>query len=195
MCGRYSLFTSEEEREIREIIAEVNRKHPNAELKTGEIFPTNTAPVLISGVSRLEPEPLVWGFPNFQNKGVIINARAETAEQKKMFRESLLERRCVIPSTGFYEWKQDADKQKYLFRNPESRLTWLAGFYNEFGGERRYVILTTAPNESMRDIHNRMPVVLPKEQLEDWIFHTNDAMEILRKVPPLLQKEVAQESH
>lgn len=190
MCGRYSLFTSEEEQEIREIIAEVSRMHPNAELKTGEIFPTNTAPVLIGGASRLEPEPLVWGFPNFRNKGIIINARAETAEQKNMFRESLLGRRCVIPSTGFYEWKQGAAKQKYLFRNPESRVTWLAGFYNEIGGERRYVILTTAPNESIRDIHSRMPVVLSKERLEDWVFRVDDAMEILRKVPPLLEKEV-----
>lgn len=189
MCGRYCLFTEDDEQEIRDIIQEVSRKYPDVKMKTGEIFPTNTAPVLIGGNTGLEAEPLVWGFPNFRNKGVIINARAETAEQKKLFRESLLERRCVIPSTGFYEWKQDASKQKYLFRSPESCVTWLAGFYNEFKGERRYIILTTEPNESVRNIHNRMPVVLPKEQLENWVFHGNDAMDILHKVPPLLEKE------
>lgn len=111
MCGRYSLLTGEEEREIRDIVVVVSRKYPDMKMKTGEIFPTNTAPVLIGGASRLEPEPLAWGFPSFQSKGVIINARAETAEQKKMFQESLLKRRCVIPTTGFYEWKQEASKQ------------------------------------------------------------------------------------
>ena len=79
MCGRYSLFMTEEDKEIQQIIAEVNRNNPEIQLKTGEIFPTNTAPVLIGGKQALEAKPLIWGFPNFRSKGVIINARAETA--------------------------------------------------------------------------------------------------------------------
>lgn len=189
MCGRYSLFTDEDEQEIRDIIAEVSRKHPAVEIKTGEIFPTNTAPVLIGSKAKLEAGPLVWGFPHFKGSGVIINARSETAEEKKMFRESLLERRCIIPSTGFYEWGQGASRQKFLFRHSPDCVTWLAGFWNECKGERRYVILTTDANESVKEIHKRMPIVLPKEKLEDWVFHLHDAMEILHQSPPMLEKK------
>ncbi len=98
----------------------IKSKYAHTDVKSGEIFPTNTAPVLIEQNSTVTPVPVQMGFSNFRNKGVIINARAETAEEKKTFKDSLLNRKCVIPSTGFYEW--DKSKQKYLFNLPESRM-------------------------------------------------------------------------
>jgi hypothetical protein len=78
----------------------------------------------------------VWGFPNFRSKsGVIINARAETALDKKTFRESLLSRRCVIPSTGFFEWTKTGAKKKYLFRETGKSLLYMAGIYNDYGND------------------------------------------------------------
>lgn len=188
MCGRYSLFTDEQNEEIRNIIEEVNKKYYGSDMKTGEIYPTNTAPVLIAAKQQLEPAPLIWGFPHFKGSGVIINARAETAEEKRMFRESLMQRRCVIPSTGFYEWQQDESKQKYLFNLSDTSTLYMAGFYNEYKGERRYIILTTDANPSIADVHNRMPVVLQKNMLNDWVFDTNKALSILHRVPPMLTK-------
>lgn len=114
MCGRYN-FSQEESDEIREIVREVERRQ-RGEFKMGEIYPTNVAPVLVAGDDRPVPELLAWGFPRFDKKGVVINARAETAPDKPMFRKCLEQRRCVIPSTGFYEWA--ADKTKYRFRLP-----------------------------------------------------------------------------
>lgn len=189
MCGRYSLFTEEEDRDIREIIAEVSRKHPAAVVKTGEIFPTNTVPVLISGRSGLEAEPLVWGFPDFRNKGVVINARSETAAQKPMFRSSLLDRRCVIPTTGFYEWKKGASKQKYLFRLPGINALYLAGFWNTFQGKPRYVILTANANPSVAGIHNRMPVVLREADRERWVRDTDWALDYMKTTLPGLESK------
>jgi len=174
MCGRYTIFTDQENKEILKIIRGFEDK-----IKTGEICPTNPAPVILAdGVHVYN-----WGFPNFRNKGVIINARSETVEEKRMFKTSLAERRCVIPSTGFYEWKE---KQKYLFTLPNSPVLYMAGIYSEFAGETCYVILTTVANKSVREIHNRMPLVLPREMLNDWIVKDNAAMHILHDTPPEL---------
>jgi len=188
MCGRYVIFTKQENREIINIMNEINIKYNPEEARTGEIFPTNKAPILISENDQITPVLYSWGFPNFKNKGVIINARAETAEEKRMFRESLILRRCVIPSTGFFEWKKDASKQKYLFTLTEEKTLYMAGLYNEFNGESRFVILTTAANPSMTEVHDRMPVILNGDKLKSWISDTSQALEILHGAPPMLMK-------
>jgi putative SOS response-associated peptidase YedK len=188
MCGRYYYDDNSDNIDVNDILDKVKINYPETPIKTGDIFPTNIAPVLVGNRTELEPQPLIWGFPHFKGSGVIINARSETAEEKKMFRDSLFDRRCVIPTTGFFEWKQDGTKQKYFFQYTNDPLTYLAGFYNDFKGERRYVILTTDANDSMKEIHNRMPVVLPKEQLESWVFDLNSAMEMLHKTPPMLSR-------
>lgn len=185
MCGRYSLFFDDEyDHDISEMIKLIKKKYAQTDVKPGEIFPTNTAPVLIEKGSAIAPVPYTWGFPNFRNKGVIINARAETAEEKKTFKDSLLKRRCVIPSTGFYEW--DKSKQKYLFNIQGSNSLYMAGFYNLFKDEPRFIILTTEANSSVSSIHNRMPVILEKQQIKDWITDTDKAVSILHKTPPSL---------
>lgn len=186
MCGRYSLFL--EETEIRDILNAVHRQ--GQESKTGEIYPTNPAPVLTLRQGRLTPQVQVWGFPGFgPRKGVIINARAETAGEKPMFRRSLETGRCVVPSTGFYEWSQDKKKIKYRFRLPGSRILYMAGLYREFQGEMRYVILTTAANESVADVHDRMPVVLLPGQVEEWVGDKGH-LPLLTRTPPLLERTV-----
>ncbi|MDE7245783.1 MAG: SOS response-associated peptidase, partial [Oscillospiraceae bacterium] len=113
MCGRYSL-APDESKEIARIVAEVQSRFGSAGIRTGEIFPTNTVPILLAEGQEMAPRPMTWGFPGFRGKGVIINARGETTPDKPMFRRSLLERRCVVPTTGFYEW--DRKKTKYRFR-------------------------------------------------------------------------------
>jgi putative SOS response-associated peptidase YedK len=191
MCGRYN-FTIEESEEIQEILEKVNAKFHGKEVKTGEIFPTNPAPILIEEGrgSSLEVSPVIsnWGFPKFNQKGVIINARSETAFEKRTFRDSLVNRRCIIPSTGFYEW--DGSKQKFLFRQEGSNALYMAGLYSYYGNEMRFVILTTDANDSMKDVHHRMPLVIPKNEIERWIFDYNATSEILKRTPPQLVKEV-----
>lgn len=181
MCGRYSL-APEESSEIMEIIRQVQDR-----IKTGEVFPTNQVPVLMEAGRELAPEVMTWGFPRFQGKsGSIINARSETAGERPMFRKSLHERRCVIPTTGFFEWGPDGTgkKQKYRFNLPGEKALYLAGLWNDFAGEARCVILTTAANESMEGIHDRMPMVLKREQLEEWVRRPEAASEIIGTVPP-----------
>lgn len=186
MCGRYSLYFDDEyDSDIAQMMNVLKRNYPQADIRQREVFPTNTAPVLIKRDLDISPVPYIWGFPNFRSKGVIINARAETAEEKRTFRDSLLNRRCVIPSTGFYEW--DKSKHKYLFNMPESNILYMAGLYNMFKDEPRFVILTTDANSSVRSIHHRMPLVLEKSQISKWITDTNCAVSILHCLPPMLK--------
>lgn len=187
MCGRYSLLMDEVSLELQKLIRQAEVPGGKS-IKTGEIFPTNLAPVLKAKDGELVGEGCVWGFPNFSRKGVIINARSETAVQKPMFRKSLLERRCVVPTTGFFEWSQDDAHQKYLFHPPQSEVLYLAGIYNAFDGEDRYVILTTQANASMKEIHHRMPVILDSETLSGWLEDTDFALNALSRPMPQLER-------
>ncbi len=189
MCGRYSLFTGDDAAEINRIVDTLNRKYKEP-VRTGEIFPTNRAPILLEEGERMEPQACVWGYPDFRGKGVLINARAETATEKKTFRESVLLRRCLVPSTGFYEWSQDAAHQKYLFRLPGQAVLYMAGLYSLYDGGRRFVILTTQANASVSDVHRRMPVVLTREAAVAWVFDREKALCILHQTPPMLEKSV-----
>lgn len=190
MCGRYN-FTVEESEEVQEILEKVNAKFYGKEVKTGEIFPTNLVPILIEEGRGSSPKvsPIIsnWGFPKFNQKGVIINARSETAFEKRTFRDSLLNRRCIIPSTGFYEW--DGSKQRFLFRQEGTNALYMAGLYSYYGNEIRFVILTTDANDSMKGVHHRMPLVIPKNEIETWIFDYNVTDTILKRTPPQLIME------
>lgn len=186
MCGRYN-FTVEQSDEVIEILEQLNAKIQGKMIKTGEIFPTDLAPVLLEENKDISPAPAIWGFPKFNNKGVIINARAETANAKKIFRDCLQNRRCIIPSTGFYEW--DKSKRKYLFRLAGTKVLYMAGLFTFYNEEMRYVILTTEANESIKDVHDRMPLVIPRNEIKDWIMDRKAAEQLLDRTPPQLVRE------
>jgi len=188
MCGRYTFFTDRELSEIDEIIEQISNEIQLEKMQAGDIFPTSVAPVLLPLDDIIVPRLMVWGFPNFKNKGVIINARIESVREKKLFRSSLERCRCVIPSTGFYEW--DATKKKYLFNMPDSGMLYMVGIYDKFDGENRFVILTMEADSSMEGIHDRMPVVIPKDEIKDWLFDSNRTDNILYGQHPELIKNV-----
>ena len=108
----------------------------------------------------------------------------EQAEERPAFREPLLNRRCVVPTTGFYEWNKQ--KEKFLFHYPDSTVVYLAGLWGEVGGKRRYTILTTEPNQAVAAVHNRMPVLIAKEQVRPWLMDTTVALQMLHAKQPEL---------
>lgn len=186
MCGRYE-FTKERSEELFQIAHEIEQRYGTGAWSPGEIRPTNLAPVLVSEGKSVRPELQSWGYrlPN----SLVINARAETAAEKPMFRDSVVRRRCVIPSSGFWEWNQS--KRKFFFQLPGETVLYMAGLYSMRDGMPCYCILTTAANESMRDVHHRMPLVLRREQITPWLEQPESATEILALVPPLLSKSSA----
>ena len=157
-------------------------------VKTGEVFPTNIAPVLVAGkkgplatfgvAESLEAHPMIWGYPQFGGKkGVVFNTRLETAPERPFWRDSLAARRCVVPMSGFYEWQHGGphDRQRYLFDMPTAPVMFVAGIYKPFSSSEaalaeRFSILTTGPNDSLRDVHDRMPVILREDELEEWLY-------------------------
>lgn len=189
MCGRYTIFNDQENQEIMNMIDEVNRRH-NVEVKTGEIYPTDLVPI-ITDLLTVNVVPMKWGFPRWDGKGVVINARSETVTEKKMFAESISKRRCIVPSTGFYEWQKKDDtkkKDKYLFNFDDSKVLYMTGIYQKIKDIDYFVILTENANESISDIHDRMPVCLDKKDSGIWM---SDAYAIIlhREDTPILKRD------
>ena len=98
-----------------------------------------------------------------------------------MFRDSVLSRRCVIPASHFYEW--NSAKEKFTFYKENTPMLYLAGFYRQYEDGGHFVILTTAANESMRGVHERMPLVVEKEGLEDWLGNGDNPWKELKATP------------
>lgn len=185
MCGRYQ-FTETNNADLRRILGDIRRRCGDRAqaFQFGDRAPSMAAPVLIAGGGRIVGDLQTWGIPGWRG-GLMINARAETVCEKPMFRRSIAAQRCVIPATSFYEW--DAARHKYQFELPGEPL-YLAGIYDNVDGANRFVILTTAPNASMRDIHDRMPLILRREQIRPWLTDPEAALQLLTSTPPLLER-------
>ena len=164
---------------IREAVRKAGAQAPR-----DEVFPSDGAPVLVLREGKVVPAVMGWGFPGMQGGRNVINARAETAEERPMFRDGVAARRCVVPATGFYEW--DQEKAKYRFILPHANTLYLAGLYNEFQGERRLLILTTEANASVSFIHSRMPVIIFREMIDTWLEDTEKAVHMLHWPQPEL---------
>ncbi len=186
MCGRFRLPGDDDfDSELAGIMQKVKERYPDSKIKYGDIYPTDTAPVLVNKNSEISPVPVKWGFKGYKGSRVLINARAETVREKAAFKDSFLNRRCVVLSSGYYEW--DRDKQKYFHTVPDSDILYMAGLWNVSGGEPRFVIITANANKSASVIHDRMPVVIRRDKIQDWIYDTGSAEDILRTVPPELE--------
>lgn len=184
MCGRYYVDFQVAE-EIEKFAPEWNRKLIAGAKK--DIHPSEEALVLVCRGDDFSAEKMRWGFPGYQGKGLIINARAEGVLEKPTFRESIRYRRCIIPARGFYEWNRA--KEKSTFYRKDSPVVWMAGCYREYQGELHFVILTTAANESVSCVHDRMPLILEQQEAEAWLSDEKVVEPLLRKIPVLLERE------
>ena len=201
MCGRYVINDDWDVDEIAKILRDIDRKYSGTGItaKTGEIFPTNSVPTLSIINRKPELSLMKWGFPKWDSKGVIINAKSDTAADKRMFSKSLAQRRCVISSTGFYEWARSNGKakEKYRFNSAGSPMLYMAGVYTEYSDntqdeliKERFVILTRSANETVSDIHDRMPVILYKDELVRWLSDYSFAEFAMRRDDTRLVREV-----
>ncbi len=150
MCGRFHLGFSEKETQA---LLRDTPDEQRVKLRFGDIYPTSFAPVMTAE----ECLAARWGFERFDRKGVFINARAETVTQKQSFGKSFLERRCLIPASGFYEW--DSQKKKHYFTRKDGNLLYLCGFYRIEDGEPRFIILTKNATTPVAKYHSRIPVI------------------------------------
>lgn len=183
MCGRY--YMDIDDKEIKKIADEAeNIIYP--EYKTGEIFPSNVAPILIHGKEETRPILAKWGFPKWDGKGIIINARMESVNERQMFKNLASTNRCIVPASYYFEWKNEKTfKTKYMIKNPSSVL-YMAGLYSVVRHKDRqlslfddndtdiyYTIITKNAHPSLNYIHSRMPLIFDKIYVDDYLSGKN----------------------
>ena len=177
MCGRFSLSTP------ADIIARFFNLVAVPKLKPRyNIAPTQDCPVVRfdAETKQCSLDMLHWGLiPSWAKDKAIgnrmINARSETAAEKPSFRSAMKTRRCIIPADGFFEWKKNGKSKRpyFIFRADRSLLAF-AGLWESWnnptdGVIESFTILTTSPNEQMRELHDRMPVILEPEEFATWL--------------------------
>ena len=177
MCGRYSTAdtdpTALRERFVVKQGLDMFRRAPN-------VKPTQDSTVVIERNGDRALELMRWGLiPPWAKDATIasktFNARAETVADKPSFRHAFRRRRCLVPATGFYEWQQ-AGKHKvpYQFVIGDGELFAFAGLYETWHSANgdavhTYTIITTTANDLVAPVHNRMPVILPREVEAIWL--------------------------
>jgi len=199
MCGRYTLTVFPQQLAQAFEIDELEPIQPRY-----NIAPTQLAAVVrVSSESgRRELAMHQWGLiphwakdPTIGNR--MINARAETAAEKPAFRYALRRQRCLVPCTGFYEWKvldpaaKKPAKQPYYIRRRDESVFAFAGLWDRWQspeGEEigSFTILTTEPNELMRHLHNRMPVIIPRQEYGVWLDPGAPGLLDAERLAPLL---------
>lgn len=183
MCGRYTLATFQDQ------LVEAFDLPPAPVIESRyNIAPTQSAPVVrLDGDSRRRQlDALRWGLiPHWAKDPSIgsrmINARSESVETEPAFRSALRRQRCLVPSTGFYEWKRveggtasRPKKQPYYIKRRDERVFAFAGLWDRWRdseGEtvESFAILTTAPNDCLRSLHDRMPVIVDPGDYGLWL--------------------------
>lgn len=189
MCGRMSLYFPKEDLEARfdAHLAEDVTYRPRY-----NIAPDSSIEIITSE-NPDEIDQYTWGFiPNLAGgpEQRFINARSETAHEKPAFRDAWVHRPCLVLTSGFYEWKQrnGGPKEPYRIYRPDNSAFALAGLWEKWTPEtgdpiRTVTILTTEANAVVRPIHDRMPVVLPREREDEWLVRSaDDRRDLIRPV-------------
>lgn len=192
MCGRYYI-DDETARGIEELVRQIDERKSQESLRAvnrisaGDIYPGKDAPVLLEADGSIRCTWQNWGFPGFEKKKLIFNARCESAMEKPLFRDSILHRRIVIPASRFYEW--NVRKEKNSFRRKDKSMLFMAGFCKQYEDGAHFVILTTAANTSMEPVHDRMPLILEPEEVVGWMQDNTKTDDILHQTPCLLERK------
>lgn len=176
MCGRFSLVADPNQLVLRFELDDI----PFAWVTRYNIAPGQAIPAIIEDRGKRRIGHLRWGLiPSWATDkrvgGKMINARAETLHEKPAFRRLLERKRCIIPADGFYEWKQIGQaKQPMRIMMKTGEPFAFAGLFDTWtspDGERVHTctIITTSPNEVAAAIHDRMPVILRREDEPIWL--------------------------
>ena len=132
---------------------------------------------------------MTWGIQG--NGSLIINARKETLWEKPTFRNLIQNRRCLLPAACFYEW--DSGKHKVTLYGKDDNKMFLAGVYQADPDGGRFVIITAPADETVKPIHDRMPVRIPEALIDEWLSNPERTREILEMASTPLRREQAVE--
>jgi putative SOS response-associated peptidase YedK len=193
MCGRFTLTYRERQRVAREMGVNVEEIPESLYQPRWNIAPTDPHFIVRLRYEERHALQAKWGLVNTWAKdakraAAQINARAETLAKSGSFREAFAKRRCVVPADGFYEWlRSGTERQPFWFHRPEGGLLLFAGLYESWQPkpdewQRTFTIITTDANALVSPIHDRMPVILPEELVDDWLDPREEDLDKLAKL-------------
>ncbi len=188
MCGRFFIYGLSWE-DYRAYLDMINAENISETRAAFNVAPTQKAPIVRMANDGDKPElvhaawglvPRWWKKPLAEKKFSTFNAKGEDVAEKATFRASWKDRPCLVPMSGFYEWKGKAGaKQPYAIGLRNRRVFFTVGLWDRATIDGApfdsFTILTTKPNSLMAEIHNRMPVIPPQDQLVDWLTGSPDA--------------------
>jgi len=201
MCGRYALYGPISRHRKNRPDVDVPEWYSaladaiNARPMRFNVAPTDLMPIV--GVNRdggISIRELRWGLVPYWAKdpkvggAKAINARAETVADKPMFREAFKRRRCLVPASGYFEWKPEGSaKQPYFIHDPDGELLMFAGLWESWRETKEseplytYTIVTGPPGIVSGDIHDRAPVILDETAWAPWLSgEAADAADVLK---------------
>ena len=184
MCGRYALHANPEVVALQFGLAAAPELKPSYNVcPGGEILV-----VRLDREARRVARPYRWGLGN-----KLANARGESLAERPAFRDAFRRWRCLVPASGFYEWQRVAGhKQPWYLQPSDAELFGLAGITALWNGVRSVSLITTAPNERMATIHDRMPVIVAPQDYAAWLDPQNqDAAALMRFVRPYPSERMA----
>ncbi len=171
MCSRFEISSS-----AREIMQALSLKAPPPLPNKPEVRPTDAALMILDDAGERRSELRPWGLRVDWSTQPMINARAETLNEKPTFRP-LLESRCVLPASAYFEWRKTETAEKRKNRIYGDDLLVMAGLYDA----ERVTIVTCPPAPAIQHIHNRMPVLLDQNGIQAWLSNAPS-----RDVAPVL---------
>ncbi|MET3574574.1 SOS response-associated peptidase [Bhargavaea ullalensis] len=191
MCGRFTLYVA-----YSDLIERFGAGFamPESDYSASyNVAPSQQVIAVINDGEQNRLGKLKWGLiPGWANDPKIgnrlINARAETLADKPSFRTAFQKRRCLIPADSFYEWKKtDGEKKPMRIRMKNEDVFGIAGLWEtwvspEGGKVHTCTAITTRPNPLMAEIHDRMPVILPRDKEQEWLDPNNRDTDSLRKL-------------
>ena len=178
MCGRFISTATPEElmRRFGVIITKNLRPRWN-------VAPSQSAVVIIRDGLHNAAISAKWGLqPARGNKTMLINARMETANKKPIFSHAFLHSRCIVVASGWYEWS--APKTPWHIQLFDGGVMAMAGLLFRCGAQSRFVILTSAADKKLAEIHHRQPLVLGAGDEDDWLGGTADRAAALCTITP-----------
>ena len=187
MCGRYALEATKSELWERYLLGEMKEDVE----ERAEIFPTNYTPLIMPGNELVHHN---WGFVEPFAKRPLINARAETILEKPTFSQPFRTARCLVPATAFFEWEKVGDeKLKRKIAVADIPIFSMAGILKTYQDENGnpftvFSIITTAANDQMRAIHDRMPVILEPEDEAFYLDQKADPKLVWKLLKPTEQR-------
>lgn len=178
MCGNFALYSSVQAiKDYYKLLEEIGEVEPREDIR-----PSMQVPVIVIKQGNRYLGFVKWGLIPYWAKEKkigykLFNARSETVDTKPSFKQGFMRRRCLIPANGFYEWRKP-DKQKFYLKLKDRELFSFAGIWEKWKSKEGELIpsctiLTCEPNETVKQVHNRMPVILNKEDEDIWLRSTD----------------------